>query len=59
MKCYDKIEVKSMLEQKIDFSEIPKPITKSVRAWDRFKEQLKKVELYTVYDFKQKATSKL
>ena len=48
-----------MLEQKIDFPKTPKPIIKAVRAWDRFKIQLKRIELNTVYDFKNKATSHL
>ena len=48
-----------MLEQKIDFPETPKPIIKAVRAWDRFKIQLKQIELNKVYDFKNKATSHL
>ena len=36
--CYDKIEVKSMLEQNINFLEIQKPTIKAVQAWDYFKE---------------------
>ena len=52
---YDKIEVKSMIEQKIEFPPIIKPSTKVTQAQSKFKEQLKIKELYTIYDFKSKA----
>ena len=36
-----------------------KPIIKSVWAWNKFKEWMNRIELHTIYDFKEKAESRL
>ena len=41
------------------FPKVKKLTTKSVRAWNKFKEWLNGIELNTIYDFKEKAESRL
>ena len=57
--CYDKIEVKSIIEWKIEFPPIAKPNTKATQTWNKFKEWLKMKELHTIYNFKSKAESRM
>ena len=57
--AYNELEKKSMLKQNINFPKVKKPIIKLVRAWNKFKEQLNRIELNTIYDFKEKSESRL
>ena len=56
---YGKIEVKSLLEWKIQFPILNKLTIKSIRIWNTFKKWLKNKEITTIWDFKKIAKSRL
>ena len=52
IKCYYNFNAKSILQWKIKFPSVLKPIAATKRTWDKFKVWLKAQTINTVYDFK-------
>ena len=57
--CYNEIIAKCMLKWDIEFPLVKKPKIKEKREQDKFKKQLKTIEISTVYNFQIKTKSEL
>ena len=57
-KAYYDIDKVSLLKWRFEFLTVSKPIVKAKRTWDKFKQWMIQREFYTIYDFKEWASSR-